>query len=375
MHVVCINYTYHPALTEPPDLLDRYETLTGWADALSEAGLRVSVVQRFGKDTNVVLRGVPYIFVRSPSWRTGGLLDNPRKMHMAVRRLQPDIVHVNGLQFARQAARLKVLLMGDVPILLQDHAGRPPQHSFGRWTLRSALRKIDAVSFVSREQARGWRDSGLLDPSQSIFELMEGSSRFSLQSRCSARARTGLTGKPLCLWVGRLNLNKDPLTVLKGFAKAMDFMPDARLAMVYGVSDLLPEVRSWLDGHRVVKERVMLLGMRPHGDLEEIYNSADLFLSGSHREGSGYAAIEALSCGVVPILTDIPSFRVLTARGAVGGLWPVGNADAMAGVLKACHGSLHSETPLAIRAFFEDNFCWEAIGRKAASTYRQLFVG
>ena len=53
MHVVCVNYFYDETLTTPDDLLDRYETLTGWADALASAGARVSVVQRYAEDAEV----------------------------------------------------------------------------------------------------------------------------------------------------------------------------------------------------------------------------------------------------------------------------------------------------------------------------------
>ena len=41
------------------------------------------------------------------------------------------------------------------------------------------------------------------------------------------------------------------------------------------------------------------------------YGAADVFVSGSHSEGSGYALIEAMSAGVVPVVTDIPSFRAI----------------------------------------------------------------
>ena len=57
--------------------------------------------------------------------------------------------------------------------------------------------------------------------------------------------------------------------------------------------------------------------------------AADVFVLGSHREGSGYSLIEALACGLPPVVTDIPSFRSLTAAGAVGALWPCGDARAL----------------------------------------------
>ena len=43
--------------------------------------------------------------------------------------------------------------------------------------------------------------------------------------------------------------------------------------------------------------------------------AADLFVLGSHREGSGYSLIEALACGLPPVVTDIHAFRTLTGCG------------------------------------------------------------
>ena len=94
------------------------------------------------------------------------------------------------------------------------------------------------------------------------------------------------------------------------------------------------DVQQWLNTNPVAAAQVTLIGSLPHAELEDIYNSADLFLLGSHQESCGYAVLEALACGVMPVVTDIPSFRVLTGNGSVGGLWPVGNADALARVLK-----------------------------------------
>ena len=54
------------------------------------------------------------------------------------------------------------------------------------------------------------------------------------------------------------------------------------------------------------------------------YSAADLFVVGSHHEGSGYALMEACACGAVPVVTGIPTFRLLTGSGSIGALWTPG---------------------------------------------------
>jgi glycosyltransferase involved in cell wall biosynthesis len=97
----------------------------------------------------------------------------------------------------------------------------------------------------------------------------------------------------------------------------------------------------------------------------------DLFVLGSHHEGSGYSLIEALACALPPLVTDIPSFRALTGRGAVGRLWPCGDAAALAGALEDLWRRGPAARP-AVRAHFERELSFAAVGRKLAAMYAQV---
>jgi glycosyltransferase involved in cell wall biosynthesis len=375
VHVVCVSYYYDRPIKTPAELLNRYRTLTDWAEALLAAGGRVTVVQRFGRDADDQRNGVAYRFVRDPAWRYGNPTDLALRINAVVARLQPDIVHVHGMHFMRQATGLRRQL-GHVPILVQDHAGFPPKSELSRWTYRRAIRNIDAVSFTTLDQTDPWRAAGILEACLPVVELPESSSRFQLLPRAEARQSAGLCGDPLCLWVGRLNANKDPLTILRGFGKAADLLPEARLAMIYGAADLLPEVQEWLTDHPATAARVTLLGSLPHAELEAIYNSADFFLLGSDYDGgSSYSVLEALSCGVVPLITDIPSFRAVTSDGQYGGLWPVGDAEALAATLLHWQSRLTSNTREQIRAHFDAHLSFQAVGRQAIREYTRLICG
>ena len=82
-----------------------------------------------------------------------------------------------------------------------------------------------------------------------------------------------------------------------------------------------------------LRDRVRLVGAVPHDRMAPFYSAADLFVVGSHHEGSGYALMEACACGAVPVVTDIPTFRLLTAGGSVGALWTPGDAAGCARAL------------------------------------------
>jgi glycosyltransferase involved in cell wall biosynthesis len=99
--------------------------------------------------------------------------------------------------------------------------------------------------------------------------------------------------------------------------------------------------------------------------------AADVFVLGSHHEGSGYSLIEALACGLPPVVTDIPSFRVLTGRGAVGRLWPCGDSAALTRALVAA-GRADPALRTAVRGHFVRELSFAAVGRKLSAMYAEV---
>jgi glycosyltransferase involved in cell wall biosynthesis len=121
-----------------------------------------------------------------------------------------------------------------------------------------------------------------------------------------------------------------------------------------------------------MSSRVSFAGPVAREGMAEMYASADIFVLGSHREGSGYAVLEALACDVIPALTDIPSFRGLTNEGRIGALWHPGDSQSLADALSRIVARDLDSQRIEARRFFEDNFSWNAIGRRAVEIYREF---
>jgi glycosyltransferase involved in cell wall biosynthesis len=357
--VVQVNYAFDKQLTDPDQLLDRYFTLTGWSDALVRAGAGpVAVVQRFHRDVEVVRNGVDYVFRREG-------------IPAAVVARRPDVAHVNGLIFPIRTWRLRRALGRAAAIVVQSHSdggaiGREPGL---RLLGRVARGAVDAFLFAADEHAAAWRDVGLVGPDQPVYQVMPASSTLPRVPRVRAREESGLRGSPAILWVGRLNANKDPLTVLDAFERALPDLSDATLTMIFGTGELFEEVRARIARSPALRARVRLAGVVPHERMAAFYSAADLFVVGSHHEGSGYSLMEACACGALPVVTDIPSFRLMTGAGAVGALWTPGDAASCARALaEVARRDLDAE-----RARLADHFTrelsWDAMGRRALDIY------
>jgi glycosyltransferase involved in cell wall biosynthesis len=367
-HAVQISFFSDPGGRLPAQLLDAWPTLVDIAEAACQAGIRVSVIQASTHSEHLARHGVDYYFL--PFGEGLRTVRENAALGELLRKLAPDLFHVHGLGFPRDVLSLASLTAG-VPIILQDHANRPPR-IWRRPLWRRELSVASGIAFCALDQARPFAEAGLLNPALRVYEIPESTSRFTPGDRQEARRSTGLHGDPAVLWVGHLNANKDPFTVLEGIAAAARELPQLQLFCCFGAAPLLRGVL-----HRIAKDadlrgRVHLLGRVPHEKIELLMRAADIFVLGSHREGSGYSLIEALACGLPPVVTDIPSFRSLTRAGTVGSLWPCGDPRALCGALRS---AAHSQSNVRdkvrdeVRAHFDRELSLQSLGMKLSAMY------
>ncbi len=312
--------------------------------------------------------GIVYDFV-SPG-RIGRPLTRSAGFRDLVTAANPDVVHIHGLGFSQEVVELHQLLP-NVPILLQDHADRPPR-LWRRRRWRQACAAAAGISFCARDQAEPFKRLGVLGPTTMIFELPESTSTFEPGEQSVAREQTGIYGDPAVLSVGHLNANKDPLTVLDGIAATIPDLPNLQLWMCYGSVYLLSAVRTRIEADPNLRDRVHLLGRVPHGEVERLMRAADVFVLGSHREGGSFSLIEALATGLTPVATDIPSTRSLTGYGKVGMLWNCGDAHDLRRALIESSAALDAAERNRVRSYFVDQLSEKALGRRFREVYTRL---
>jgi glycosyltransferase involved in cell wall biosynthesis len=367
LHVVQIGFFNDPQGRDPAQLLDAWSTLADVAEAVSGRGVTVSVVQSCARRAQLRRNGVDYYFqpFQARASEHGGAT-----LTELLRELAPDVLHVHGLDFHRDVAALEVRTPG-VPIVLQDHASRPPRPwRRSRW--RRGLAPASGIAFCAHEQARPFVRAGLVGRCTRVYEIPESTSRFAPGDRCEARRLTELRGDPALLWVGHLDSNKDPLSVLEGVSVAARALPGLRLYCCFATAPLLKLVKKRIASDLTLGDRVTLLGRVPHEQVEHLMRAADIFVLGSHHEGSGYSLIEALACGLPPVVTDIPSFRALTGAGTVGALWQCGDAHALAAGLQSVATQPKDETRAAVRAHFERELSFDSLGAKLVAMYEDV---
>ena len=366
MRVVHVNVVQPLGHPEPDALLRAWPTLSDVAAAVASAGAEVTVVQSFDRDAEIVRDGVRFRFVREPAipGRATGL--RPGKIAAVVRDCRPDVVHMNGLDFARHTRAVSRL---GVPVLAQDHASRP---GIARARRRRALARVAGVAFTAAPQAEPFVAEASIPPGVPIFGVPESSTHFTAGSSEAARAETGVHGDPALLWIGRLDSNKDPLTILDAVERTAVSLPHVELWCCFHEQPLIKAVRQRVQYSDILKTRVHLLGRVPHERIELLCRAADFLMLGSHHEGSGYALIEALACGTTPIVSDIPAFRELTGNGAIGSLIEPGDGAGFARALIELAERPRGELREQAVGHFKAQLSFDRIGARLIEIYTTL---
>ena len=375
MRIVQLNLAADFALAEPEQLLDRYHTLTGWSQALSVAGADVCVVQRFGRDGTIVRDGVQYVFTKDGRGELLGPWAVSGPSLRAVAQLSPDVVHVNGLMFPGMTVALRAALGQSCAIVLQDHSGVMPSRASRPFTAHKwarAFRAADACTFTAAELAPRWYAAGLPRDVR-VIEIPEASTTFEPLPREAARTRTGMAGEPAVLWVGRVDANKDPATVLAGMQLALPALPRASVWLVVPQQSSPDALAPQILASPILQQRARVVHGVPHAEMPWYYSAADVLISGSHHEGSGYAVIEAVACGVTPCVTDIPAFRALVDR--CGVFWKKGDVAGCATALTQAARDVSPVQRQVVREHFDERLSWRAIGRQTRDAYAALVEG
>jgi len=385
MHV-CLTALWHPAnVRDPAGLIEADAIRRGFGEALAARGHRVTVVREAPWRATVVRQGVtwelvpPSAFTRA-SRRALGALGHPWPMVPApatsmipvVEALRPDVIHSFDL-----ALYPSLTLLGGaarrlgVPLVAHFHGGAPARTPVWRAIERRALARTDRLLFTTRAHGRAWVQSGALPDEARIDELFETSTALraplSAAGRAEARARAGAPDGLLLLCPGRLDTVKDPLTTLAGFARVAAARPDARLVMVWNSGELEAQVRRAVANDPVLAVRVDLRGSVPHTAMADLYASADVVVQSSVREVCGVAIVEALACGVAPVVPDIPAFRRLTDGGRVGRLFPRGDPAALAAqVLRLLEAPVPRDE---VRAWFDRALSFEVLAAELEGIY------
>ncbi len=355
-----IDITFH-ANAEYADtsaLLKAQKASLLYIDYLKEK-IQVDVIKHLNNPDTIITEKEGFHFFRAKN--LPGFLSSETIAHL--KKIKPDIVLVHGLGFPLHVIRLRMILGKHVKIIVRHHADYPSKG------IKKIFQKLadfytDKYLFTSYGNAKEWIQSGIINMPEKIFELPATLTAFPKLDKLYCKQKLGFTDGLHYLWTGRLNDNKDPLTVLKGFEKLVAINPEARLHFVYQSEERLPEMKVFIKKHPALNAAVLLEGHIPNDELPAWYNAADFFVSGSHREAGSAGLLEAMACGCIPIVTSIAPAMKVICDGEYGYYFEPGNAEDLASVFISSANRYNEAFALKVESYFQMEYSLKVVTEK-----------
>ena len=316
----------------------------------------IQIFDRIGKTISFDHKQIRFNYFRS---FFNSKLIVPIKQIGAIKLWNPDIIYVDGLGFPHFIIILRLLLNRPTRIVVRDHADKLPR-KFLVPIFKLADNYIESYMFTSKEMASEWIDASIIKSEKKIIECIEGSTKFNYLGTNSKLPNQ-------FLWVGRLDENKDPLTILEAFSDYVKTEKKAILKMIFDTDKLLEDVKRLIK-KRNLNKHVQLIGNVPHNFIENYFRESSFFMLGSHKEGGPFSLIEAMACGCIPIVTNIPAFKKMLNNGNLGFMYVPGNVEALKQILLNLKNQDLERHREEILSFFDKELSNKAI----ANTLLQL---
>jgi len=250
---------------------------------------------------------------------------SPRLARLA-RQFRPDVIHVQhpfllGLTGRRLAQRLGVPLVFTYHTRYEKYAHYVPlpERMVATLAVRLACRFADRADLVvapSLVIADTLRDRGVRAP-VAVIPTGVPLDQFRPGAREAARAALRLEPERLsCLYVGRLDREKNVERVIEAFALIAGALPEVELLLVGQGAHAAALHR--LAGTSPAASRIRFLGAHAREALPPFYQAADLFLFASETETQGLVLAEAHACGLAAVAVRASGVEEVVVDGETG---------------------------------------------------------
>jgi alpha-1,3-mannosyltransferase len=179
---------------------------------------------------------------------------------------------------------------------------------------------------------------------------------------------------PSFLFIGRFAVNKGLDRLIEAFGEIASRIPEARLHIAGNDwGGLLPAMREQI-ARTPGGERIRITLDASDDDIRRLMRQCSLFISASHYEAFGLTAIEGMSAGLIPLTSDIDSYRAVIGPAGVGLIsdfsQPREAGRAIADYVLACaprHAELRAMAMAASR-----EYDWPIVAERTTREYERV---
>ncbi|KAF3998379.1 glycosyltransferase family 4 protein [Glaciimonas immobilis] len=282
-----------------------------------------------------------------------------------------DVIHVHGIDFFFDYLAL-TKPFHKRPLVASTHGG------FFHTSFASTIKKVYFNTVTRASSMMYDKIIATSDNDGNIFKKIVNPSKLAVIENGvnveKYRNQAALTPTRTLIYFGRWSANKGLLETLALFKKIAARQSGWKLIIAGREYDhTAEELSAWLGEHQLT-DSVQIIPNPSDRALAELIGQASYFICLSQHEGFGLAAIEAMSAGLTPVLSNIPPFRNLVEQSHSGILLSAqSDEDNVERLL-----FLHEETQRNFAVGrsnmqqFADRYNWRHIANQYVEVYKNL---
>jgi alpha-1,3-mannosyltransferase len=289
----------------------------------------------------------------------------------AIRHLRPfDLIHVHGVDFFCDFLSATRPLHGR-PLVLSTHGG------FFHTNRNPRLKRIffSAVTRRSLERFRIIIASSVND--EALFSGIAPGRLVRIDNGVDIGKLASAASKhfnPSLIYFGRFAENKGLDSLIATFAELKRLVPRASLHLAGNDHDgLLATIKAQIARERLEDSIHIREGLDNAGLRREL-SKCSFFVSASNYEGFGLALVEALSAGLIPVVSRIPSFEDIIRTAGLGKTIdfsePASAAAEIAGYIDCVKAHYPNIQASGMEA--SKRYSWTPVARRFRACYEQV---
>lgn len=294
-----------------------------------------------------------------------------------IHQINPEIIHSYDLISTSTTAVIAKILFG-IPVvtkILSSGAGgditRIKRKFFGKIRLGFYKKQIDRFFCVSK-QIETELLAERFNP-ECILKIPNGidSEKYhpiNLSEKKNLKQSFLIDSSFIGLYMGRFAAEKNIHSLINAWQKLIIEQPDALLLLV-GDGELKNELMN------LPHQNVQFIPKQD--DVLPYLQISDCFILPSEREGLSNALLEAMSCEVVPVVSEVVGNVELVEDHKTGLLFPVGNIDALNEALVELNRNqaLQKKLQRNARDFIIENFELNSVVSSVIKGYKEVIYG
>ena len=254
------------------------------------------------------------------------------KMRKVIAMIRPDILHVHS---AGVYAFLSVLV-GFRPVVVfpwgSDVLTEPKRSRILKWTTQYVVRKADLITPSSEVAANACIQLGASKDRISIIQVGIDLDKFKPDiSAKELRSKLRIADSdPVIISVRDFRKNYNIEYIIKCIPYVLNRIPNAKFVFLRGPHETEEKKLKCVVEKFAIEDAVRFVGRVEHDEMPLYYNLSDLIVSVPSSDSSPNSLHEAMACGVVPIVSDIPANRYWIKDGSNGAVVPLYSPEIIA---------------------------------------------